>query len=78
MPHTRNSQRHSWGDPNRIPSALALPRKTERTCTRCLIVKVVWHDFDGVRETYRTEFYRGLERVEGVGTPVCEAVEVEA
>lgn len=66
--------RHSWGIPDRIPNALALPRKTERKCNRCGLVKVLWHEFDGVKETFRTEFYRGLEHVEGVGTPVCEAV----
>jgi len=71
------SQRHTWSDPTRVPNAIALPRKTERECLRCGLVKVVWHDLDGARETFRTEFWRGLERVEGVGTPVCEMVEVE-
>lgn len=70
--------RHSWGEPSRIPNAIALPRKTERECEKCGVVKVTWHDFDGSRETFRTEFYRGLDRIEGTGTPVCEAVEVAA
>lgn len=66
--------KHSWGPPTRIPSALALPRKTERVCEKCGIVKVTWHETDERGfETYRTEFWRGLDRVEGVGTPVCGA-----
>jgi hypothetical protein len=70
-----NPPRHSWGPPTRIPSALALPRKTERVCVKCSIVKVTWHEIDERgRETYRTEFYKGLDRVEGVGTPVCEPI----
>jgi hypothetical protein len=72
-----NPPRHSWGPPTHIPHAIALPRKTERQCEKCGLVKVTWHEVDerGL-EKYRTEFWRGLERVEGVGTPVCEAVEV--
>lgn len=67
-------QRHSWGPPTRIPNATALPRKTERRCINCLVVKVTWHLMDGPRETYRTEFWRGLDLVEVAGTPACEVV----
>lgn len=71
--------RHSWGPPTRIPSALAPPRKTERACVKCGVVKVTWHEI-GERgwEAYRTEFYRGLDQIEGTSTPVCEVVEVDA
>lgn len=67
-------QRHSWGPPTRIPSALAMPRKTERQCVKCPVVKVTWHEMDGARETYRTESWCGLDRIECTGTPACEVV----
>jgi len=70
--------RHSWGEPTRIPNALALPRKTERQCVKCGIVKVTWHLIDGPLETFRTEFWRGLDQIEGTSTPICEAVKVDA
>lgn len=71
--------RHSWGIPSRIPHGIALPRKTERQCDKCGLVKVTWHELDERgNETFRTEFYRGLDRIDGTSTPVCEAVEVAA
>ncbi len=85
--------RHSWGPPTRIPHGIALPRKTERVCEKCGIVKVTWHTvnergFERYRtelygnyilgsQVYSSQLYRGLDRVEGVGTPGCEVVEVE-
>jgi hypothetical protein len=65
------STRHKWGEPSRVPNAIALPRKTERQCIKCRLVKVTWHEIEGTRETYRTEFWRELERVESEKTPVC-------
>lgn len=71
--------RHSWGNPTRIPHGAALPRKTERECLRCGLVKVTWHEIDERGfERYRTEFYRGLDQIEGTSTPVCEVVTEEA
>lgn len=68
-------QRHSWGIPSRIPHGIALPRKTERECVQCGIVKTTWHEVDG---RCRTEFYRGLDKIEGTSTPVCEVIEKAA
>lgn len=68
-------KRHSWGSPTRIPHGIALPRKTERQCARCPIVKVTWHGADG---RHRTEFWSGLDQIEGTSTPVCEVVEIAA
>ena len=70
--------RHSWSNPTRIPNGLTLPRKTERECEKCGLVKVTWHEVDDRGfERYRTEFWRGLNQIEGTSTPVCEDVEVE-
>jgi len=71
------TKRHSWGQPTRIPNATAIPRKTERRCIDCLIVKVTWHEMDGSRETYRTEFWRGLDKIECAGTPACGIISEE-
>jgi len=55
--------RHRWGD-----KVVISPNKTERECLNgCGIVKVARH-----------EFWRGLDRIEGTATPVCEPVEVSA
>ena len=55
--------RHRWGD-----KVVISPNKTEREClNRCGIVKVTRH-----------EFWRGLDRIEGAGTPVCEPVGADA
>lgn len=62
------SLRHSWGDPVSYLTA----RKTERECEKCGLVKVTRHG-----TVTRTEFWRGLDRVEGRGTPACVAVEIE-
>lgn len=71
-------QNHSWGPPNRIPNALALPRKTERQCVKCDVVKVTWHLLEGSQERFRTEFWRGMERIECAATPACETIFKEA
>jgi hypothetical protein len=71
------TERHSWGPPARIPNALAIPHKTERQCLKCPIVKVTWHELDGSRVKYRTEFWLGLDQVEGDRTPACEVFMVK-
>jgi hypothetical protein len=51
------------------------PNKTERECLNgCGIVKVTRHETEGAREVHWIEFWRGLDRIEGKGTPVCESV----
>lgn len=62
------SPRHSWCDPVRFLRA----SKTERECEKCGLVKVTRHG-----AFTRTEFYRGLDLIEGKGTPACVAVSVE-
>lgn len=62
--------RHRWGDRNVISS-----NKTERDClNECGIVKVTRHEFEGGREQHWVEFWRGLERIQCAGTPVCERI----
>jgi hypothetical protein len=62
--------RHRWSDP-----IIISPNKTEREClNRCGIVKVTRHESEGGFDKHWTEFYRGLDRIEGEGTPVCEPV----
>jgi hypothetical protein len=56
-------QRHSWGEPVRFAN------KTERECLNCGIVKVTRHE-----ATCWTEFWRGLDQIEGTSTPVCESI----
>lgn len=64
--------RHSWGLPTRFP------QKTERQCLNCSLVKVTQHRVDEHgRDICWTEWYRGLDRIEGGSTPACEAVSVE-
>lgn len=67
---------HQWSEPIRIPHGAALPRKTERECEKCGLVKVTWHEMDGARETFRTEFWRGLDEIASAKTPACEEVRV--
>lgn len=65
--------RHRWGDRNVIS-----PNKTERDClNECGIVKVTRHEFEGGRAQHWVEFWRGLERIDCKGTPVCERVLAE-
>lgn len=62
--------RHRWGD--KVPVS---PHKTEREClNRCGIVKVTRHEFEGGREVHWIEFWRGLDRIKGAATPVCEPI----
>jgi hypothetical protein len=63
--------KHKWGDPTR--TAL----RTERVCARCGIIKVTRHDA-GRGAIPWTEFERDGGRLEGRGTPPCEAVAPEA
>ena len=66
--------RHRWGDKVAIS-----PNKTEREClNRCGIVKVTRHESEGGREVHWTEFWRGLDRIQGEGTPVCEPATADA
>lgn len=61
--------RHRWAD------KVAFPNKTERECLNgCGIVKVTRHEFEGGRDLYWTEFWRGLDRIECAGAPACEPV----
>jgi hypothetical protein len=62
------SPRHSWGDPVRFPRA----GKTERACKNCDLVKVTRH---GIKT--RTEFWRGLDKIESRNTPACISVSLE-
>ncbi len=72
-----NNPRHKWSEPTRIPHGIALPRKTERECLRCGLVKVTWHELDERGwEACRTEFWHGLDQIEGDGTPACEVMRV--
>ena len=51
------------------------PNKTELECRNgCGTIKVTRHEFEGGREVHWHEFWRGLDRCEGTGTPVCEPV----
>ena len=46
------------------------PHKTERECSNgCGIVKVTRHECEGGRDRHWIEFWRGLDRIEGEGTP---------
>lgn len=62
--------RHRWGD-----KVVVSANKTEREClNRCGIVKVTRHEFDRGRALHWIEFWRGLDRIEGDATPVCEPI----
>jgi hypothetical protein len=67
-------RRHTWSAPIRFPL------KSERTCLNdppCGIVKV--HVKPSKPSGYhRTEFYRGLDQIEGRGTPACDPVREDA
>lgn len=55
--------RHSWAAPVRFQF------KTERTCKFCDVTKVTRHE---PGQLPWIEFYRGLDKIEGAGTPACE------
>lgn len=64
--------RHRWGD------KVVFPRKSERDCANCGLVKVSRREHLGGRDQYWTEYWRDGERVEGDGkVPACEPVGVE-
>lgn len=66
--------RHRWGE-----KLVVTPNKSERECQNgCGIVKVSRQEFEGGRPIYWTEFWRGLDRIEGLATPVCEKVTADA
>jgi len=63
------SIRHKWASRTEIS-----PHKTERQCSRCEMVMVSRHEFDGGRELHWKEFWRDCDRVDnGNGTPPCDA-----
>lgn len=66
-------KRHRWGD-----KTVVSPHKSEQPCLDCSIVKVFRNEWNGFRSVYWIEFWRGLDRIECLGTPACEAVEVSA
>jgi hypothetical protein len=64
-----HSPRHSWGARVSFP----LARKTERECLNgCGVVKVTRHG-----TVSRTEFWRGLDKIESRNTPACISVSLE-
>lgn len=59
--------RHRWSE-----KTVICANKSERECQNgCGIVKVTRHEFEGGREVHWQEFWRGLDRIEGEGTPAC-------
>lgn len=60
---------HRWGE-----RVVVSPNKTERQCLRCGIVKATRNECEGGRPLFWTEFWRGLDRIEGDGTPACAPV----
>jgi hypothetical protein len=62
------STRHRWGEPVRFGTY-----KTERQCTRCEMVKVSRHEFDGGRDVHWIEWWRDEERIHCDATPLCDA-----
>lgn len=59
--------KHHWAD-----KVVVSPNKSERECLACGIVKASRREFEGGRDIYWVEFWRGLDRVECHGTPPCE------
>lgn len=72
--------RHRWGEKVDFWPAQASPaHKSERECLNgCGVVKTVWHQTEGGRDKHWTEFWRGLDRIEGTATPSCEPVTADA
>lgn len=65
---------HRWGK-----KLVVNANKTERECVNgCGIIKVTRHEVEGGRDLHWVEFWRGLDRIEGQRTPVCEPAEVDA
>lgn len=60
---------HRWAN-----KVVISPNKTERECVHCGLVKVSRREFEGGRDIYWTEFWRGLDRIEGERTPACEPI----
>ncbi len=59
--------KHRWGE----KTVISL-HKAERECLNgCGIVKVSRYEFEGGRDKYWSEFWRGLDRIECAGTPPC-------
>ena len=70
------SKRHRWGD-----KVVISPHKTECECLNgCGIVKVSRHEYPAgsIYGTHWTEFWRGLDQIEGKGTPECTAAPTTA
>lgn len=68
------AMKHRWPKDGTVISA----HKTERECLNgCGIIKVTRHEAQGSRDVHWVEFWRDMERIEGKGTPVCEAVQAE-
>jgi len=66
--------RHRW-----ILKTVVNANKTERECLHgCGIVKVTRHEVEGGREQHWIEFWRGLDKFDGDGTPVCQPANVVA
>jgi hypothetical protein len=62
--------RHRWGE-----KVVVTAHKSERECLNgCGIVKVSRNECEGGRDVYWTEFWRGLDRIDGASTPACEPV----
>ncbi len=60
--------RHRWPKDATVIS----PNKSERECLNgCGIVKVSRHETEGGRDVHWCEFWRGLDQIEGQGTPPC-------
>lgn len=58
--------RHRWSNPTRFD------HKTERECQNgCNIVRVTVREPAGAFDRHRTEFWRGLDKIECKGTPPC-------
>lgn len=68
------NSRHRWAE-----KAVITPNKSERECQNgCGIVKVSRHEFEGGHEVHWTEFWRGLDQIEGSGTPACTGAPAQA
>jgi hypothetical protein len=65
--------KHRW-----VEKTVVSPYKTERLCLHCGLIKVSRHETEGGRDRHWTEFWRGLDQIEGSGTPVCEPARADA
>jgi hypothetical protein len=64
--------KHRWGE-----KLVVSPYKTEQQCTSCGIVKAKRYEPDNFPPHWE-EFWRGLDRIECMGTPACEPVSADA